>query len=333
MSIGIWFNPGPGVDGLAVIVARSVEGEAEADNAAFFFDVQAGIDVRYIHEYGSGSNEANTFNTNLSQGVWRYIGVSRDATAKTVKMWIGDGETLTLIDTYTYTNAPTGGTHASASLRLFGVAGTANKALEDASLAKFTLHDKPLTLGEHYAQMLGRPPLENLIIWSPLGESSPEPDWSGNGYIGTLSGTSTVVAGPPTATPFIGQFIGTFADPNITVAVPAGSLTLTGKTPIASLGPFTIPVGLGSLVLTGQSPSAVINNPLEVPVGSLVLTGKTPAVFQVVPVQPGAGALALAAFAPVANVMVEPLVCSTVTANAAVKAMEWKDEPTEVLGT
>jgi hypothetical protein len=117
------------------------------------------------------------------------------------------------------------------------------------------------------------------------------------------------------------------------IVVGTGSLVLTGKTPTAALGPLTVPVGLGSLLLTGFTPTLFKSDIIPVGVGSLVLTGKTPSAFQVTLTQPGTGSLVLTAFTPVANVQVEPLVCSDVTPHASNKAIEWKDEPTESLGT
>jgi hypothetical protein len=82
-----------------------------------------------------------------------------------------------------------------------------------------------------------------------------------------------------------------FAATTTPIAVPAGSLALTGFAPSPDI---TIPVPAGSLSLTGLAPA--IQPTIEVPAGSLSLTGFAPAMDLTIPVP--AGALALTGFAP-----------------------------------
>ncbi len=110
------------------------------------------------------------------------------------------------------------------------------------------------------------------------------------------------------------------------IAVPAGSLTLTGSAPtVAVTANQLVAVPLGELTLTGQTPTVLAsdNQTIAVPAGSLTLTGQTPTVS----VSSGntiavpAGTLSLTGFAPTvtatANNRIEvPLGTLTLTGNA-----------------
>lgn len=193
LSIGIWAKFRSGSAAGSVIVQRSKDDEVEASNATIYLDTQGSSnawDIRYIHEYGAGTNETTTFDTNLLDGHWYYIGISRNITAKTVKLYLGDGYKVRLFETYTYTNQPTGGTDVNCYLTLFSkYEGTAQ--LDDASLSFFTYHSRALSEAEHQAQMQGTVSSDSLLINAPdlLDDLSP-----GN-YDGTATGT-TLVADP-----------------------------------------------------------------------------------------------------------------------------------------
>lgn len=66
---------------------------------------------------------------------------------------------------------------------------------------------------------------------------------------------------------------------SFTVPIPAGALTMTGRVPVASLGPLTVAVPAGSLTMNGFAPSSEIDVLISVPVGNLVMTGLTPIVI------------------------------------------------------
>ena len=100
-----------------VVTSEAGVGETEADNSMLWLDLQGASnswDLRYIHEYSTGNNETNTFLTNILNDTWTAIGLIRDVTANTVKMW-KDG---TLVDTFNYTNDPTLGGTTSIPLHL-----------------------------------------------------------------------------------------------------------------------------------------------------------------------------------------------------------------------
>ena len=103
-----------GANGLIMAMEKTA-GETEADNTMLWLDIQGASnswDIRYIHEYSSGTNEANTFLTNIANDTFTGIGVVRDVVANTVKMW-KDG---VLVDTFNYTNDPTIGATTSIPL-------------------------------------------------------------------------------------------------------------------------------------------------------------------------------------------------------------------------
>ena len=86
--------------------------EAAAVNALYEVKVNAGGDIVYIHENGSGVNTSITFNTNLVADQWYHVALVRNTTANTVKVLI-DG---TVVDVGGYTNDPDSG--ASSTLHI-----------------------------------------------------------------------------------------------------------------------------------------------------------------------------------------------------------------------
>lgn len=120
-------------------------------------------------------------------------------------------------------------------------------------------------------------------------------DAKGNAW--TVTGTSTVDH------PRLSQVPRNYLTPfqsggsNITVAVPAGSLSLTGFEPSVN-NPVTVSVPAGALLLTGFAPT--VNNPvtIQVPAGSLTLTGNAPNITQDITIAVPSGSLALTGLAP-----------------------------------
>jgi hypothetical protein len=83
----------------------------------------------------------------------------------------------------------------------------------------------------------------------------------------------------------------------VTVAVPLGTLTLTGFAPTV-LTPRLISVPLGTLTLTGFAPTVLTPRLVSVPVGTLTLTGFAPVVGTTGIVAVPTGTLTLSGFAP-----------------------------------
>jgi hypothetical protein len=96
----------------------------------------------------------------------------------------------------------------------------------------------------------------------------------------------------------IGQWVpGSASSGPQTIAVPAGSLVLTGYAPTVRV-PRTLPVPAGSLVLTGYAPTVNAPYRVSVPAGGLVLTAFAPIVRAQTTLSVPAGSLTLTGFAP-----------------------------------
>lgn len=173
-------------------------GESEADNQVLFLFITGAAavwDLTYNHENGNGSNNLKVFNTNLAQDVWIHVAVVRDVSANTVILYI-DGVAF---ETFNYTNDPTN-TSSDLSYRLGERPDGTDPFL--GSLAEDVLANVAWSADEvrtiwHRASIA-----RGSVNYAPLfGNASPEPDFSGNGNNGTLTGT-TQVDHPPVAPPF-----------------------------------------------------------------------------------------------------------------------------------
>lgn len=94
----------------AIVLMRG-ETDDESNNQNFSIETSDGAagganDIFYEHESGAGVNTERTWDTNLATGRWYHVAIVRDATAKTVSLYL-DGA---LFSTQSYTSAPTGGT-------------------------------------------------------------------------------------------------------------------------------------------------------------------------------------------------------------------------------
>lgn len=107
ITVSAWVNAATISNG-AYLYAHSTDGESQATNNLYSlrWDTTSGNDLLYEHENGAGSNTQNTFDLNLSTSTWYHIVMVRDATAKTIKVYING---LQQGGTYTYTNNPDGG--------------------------------------------------------------------------------------------------------------------------------------------------------------------------------------------------------------------------------
>lgn len=128
------------------------EGETEADNALFLWWQQADGDIRYIHEYGAGTNADHTFNLNLSASVWYHVIMSRDVPAQTVSFYV-DG---TFVEVWDYGAAahgdPTGGTAATFYIGRNLILGATENFDGQISLVRY--YGRKMTSGEIRARYL-----------------------------------------------------------------------------------------------------------------------------------------------------------------------------------
>ena len=123
LSVGLWMKLSKTSVYTTTIMTRSEAREAESQQ----LDWESAGNVRYIHEYSTGSNEMTTFMTTLTTGSWYYIGLSRNFAANTIILYKGDGATLASVSTFNYTNDPTGGTSTGAKLTLLATSTGANQ--------------------------------------------------------------------------------------------------------------------------------------------------------------------------------------------------------------
>ena len=100
-----------------ICTAEAGVGETENENSTLFLLIAGASnswDIRYIHEFGNGDNEDETFLTNIANDTDTAIGLIRDVAANTVKMW-KDG---VLVSTFNYTSDPTIGATTSMPFHL-----------------------------------------------------------------------------------------------------------------------------------------------------------------------------------------------------------------------
>lgn len=198
MSLGIWLKLSSSAFG-TLIERESSVATGTGDNRAFALavgGVSGSWSIFYQHDAGSSSSAAasHTFITAIPNDTWVYVGFSRDATAKTITLYLGDGSTTRLIETWTYTTQPDGGTDSACTLKLGtgGGDGTRWGALVGI-LEEHYIWSRALSQSEHQDAMRGSPSPTDLILDCLMG-NSPEVDLSPTGASGTVTGT-TLVAG------------------------------------------------------------------------------------------------------------------------------------------
>lgn len=135
-------------------------GETEAENALLFLQLRADGDFTYVHEYGAGSNELFTFNTNFVVNEWVKLAVVRDNLANTVKLWL-DG---VLIGTFNYTNDPTMGAATAATYTWGARSNQSSSGNVDTAVAY--LAARAWTDAE--VQQWMRDPFGPIRLWTPI---------------------------------------------------------------------------------------------------------------------------------------------------------------------
>lgn len=203
MSLGIWVKFGSGFPtaGGAIVTREGGVGETEADNSCIFvyaLGTSGAWDIAYIHENAAGTNNANTWDMNLANATWTYIGISRDATANTVILYTGTGGgAIATQTTYNYAADATGCNAGTEGLWLGIRSDGSTSQADDFTFANFTLWNRVLAVGEHQSLMHNSIPEQTgIVALSPIIGASPEPDWSGNAFNGTVTGTTVADHAP-----------------------------------------------------------------------------------------------------------------------------------------
>lgn len=201
MSIGVWLKLPSNATGM--IIGRVKSGTLQAYNAAYELVVAGSSgawDVRYVHDTGPRSGGSgttlHTFNSNLGNDTWYYVGLSRDSSAKEISLYVGNGSTVSLIETWGYTNDPDGGTDPLVELQVGNIVGGSGGYGEGPLIGTIDDHliwSRALSSTEHENAMKNSPSATNLLLRCKMGDT-PEVDLSATGASGAVTGT-TIVAG------------------------------------------------------------------------------------------------------------------------------------------
>lgn len=204
-SFGVWVKL-PATAAGTLVMYGFATGSYVLDACPYTFNITGASgawDLWYTHDdWTVPENVHHIFNSNLGNDVWRYIGISRDVAANTVSLWVGDGQSIALVETWSY--APKGdpgpstiGTSARSECIVGNRLGTNNGF----GLGPFVgtiqeqyMWNACLTEAQHRSAMRGDPSASGLQLSCPTLGASPENDTSANGFDGAVTGT-TIVAG------------------------------------------------------------------------------------------------------------------------------------------
>lgn len=195
VSFGFWTKLSNNAAG--IFMGRGKNGLTQATNtcyAATVAGVSGGWNIFYYHDYGVNLSETHTFNTNIPNDSWYYVGLSRDNSAKTVTCYLGAGATILTMGTFTYTNSPDGATDSTLALTLgnqIGGQGGFNDGPLKGNLEEHYLSSSVWTSTDHLNAMQGSPNASGLLLQCQMG-NNPEVDLSGNGGSGAVTGTTLV---------------------------------------------------------------------------------------------------------------------------------------------
>lgn len=133
------------VSGFDRIVGCQGTGESLATNAIYGMYLDDG-GVAYVHESGSGINQVIDFSSTVSAGTGIDIIMVRDASAKSVSLYL-DG---LFVETKTYTTAPAGGTSGSVYVGTFDNGSTSVNRFKGL-ISDVRIYDRTLTAAEALA--------------------------------------------------------------------------------------------------------------------------------------------------------------------------------------
>ncbi|MFZ0388870.1 MAG: LamG-like jellyroll fold domain-containing protein [Calditrichia bacterium] len=110
----VYINQYPGSPAVYSLATYGDNGEGEATNQIYRFQINSSGNLGLVWEYGSGLNNDVVINStrNLATGQWHHVAVVRDATSSLVRFYINGVLEADKI----YTNAPTGGSSGVAVL-------------------------------------------------------------------------------------------------------------------------------------------------------------------------------------------------------------------------
>jgi len=207
MTISMWINT-TSLDAFNGnhLLSVGTAGTAEADNALYYIAVggsaPSSMQFQIGHEYGAGIFEKQYFNTMASTNTWYHLGLVRDTTAKTYKLYLNGVLGAGATGTFNYTNNPTGGANGELTVGNAKLVTGASRNYYDGFIDEFSLFNTTKTAGEITALYNSGAPadvssLAGLVgYWrmgDPNGQSSfpTIPDASLNSNDGTMEGALT----------------------------------------------------------------------------------------------------------------------------------------------
>lgn len=120
LSIGMWVQLSSSSRGTLICRGETPPTSPAATNVAYCLGISGtsgAWNIRYFHHTGNqDAIQFHDFAVAIPNGAWKYIGISRSSSASTVSLYVGDGASLSLVETWTYSGAPSGGSDAAAAL-------------------------------------------------------------------------------------------------------------------------------------------------------------------------------------------------------------------------
>ncbi len=191
LSIGVWIRLAEDSSGTILQYGRNSYQPSENHNYRLGLSGPSGSrNIQYSHDHDVNEwiDTTHDFPAALPNGLWRYVGISRDDTAQTLALCIGDGSVIQLIDTWTYPNSPTDGNAATCHLTVGHV--LPGLAYVGDIAEHYIWGGRALSLDEHSAAMTGNPERAGLIFAVQMG-STPERDYI-SGRSGAVTGTTLI---------------------------------------------------------------------------------------------------------------------------------------------
>jgi len=199
LGIGMWVKLPSDAQG-TLFHAGIPSASLDANTAwPYFIGVLASSGNKIVVGHDTASvninNSASPFTTGILNDIWTYVGLSRDTTAKTYKLYVGDGTTVTLIGTYTYSDNPsaTAGTAAGsiATISTGDYRSDLGIVHLNAAVAEHYIWNVAPSLSDHASAMAGSPLSSGLVLSCHLGKS-PETDIVGSNGTPSITGTLVV---------------------------------------------------------------------------------------------------------------------------------------------
>ena len=108
MTVEFWVNPDSFGGGRVFSFAGETAADTEEYNSLYELYITTGGDVQWVQENGAGADQAIAAftSTGISTGDWSHVAVTRDATARTLTLYV-DG--VAVGSPISYTDHPTGG--------------------------------------------------------------------------------------------------------------------------------------------------------------------------------------------------------------------------------